>query len=157
MSAEHERALSLALRYVARRERTASEVRRYLAGRIEDGTAVEEALTELGVLGLLDDARYARMFSEDKRNLEGWGSERIRRELSARGVARETVEAVMAGQPPEDERARALEILHRRFPGTPVDRRVRERALAVLLRKGYDTDLALDAVSSWAAAGATRM
>ncbi len=35
--------------------------------------------------GYLDDARFARMFVADKRELEQWGRERIRRGLLARG------------------------------------------------------------------------
>jgi hypothetical protein len=58
-----------------------------------------------------------------------------------------------AGNEPEragatGEMDRALALLRRRFP-TPVgDRRERERALGVLLRKGYDSELALEAIAS---------
>ena len=38
-------------------------------------------------------------------------------------------------------------MLSRRFPKPPRDRRGRDRALGVLLRKGYDIDLALDALA----------
>ena len=39
------------------------------------------------------------------------------------------------------ELERALALLRRRFPSPPRERRDRDRALAVLLRKGYDTEL----------------
>jgi regulatory protein len=42
---------------------------------------------------------------------------------------------------------RALAVLRRRFPQPPEDRRERDRALGVLLRKGYESDLALDALA----------
>ena len=32
--------------------------------------------------GYLDDASYARRYAEDRRNLDGWGAERIERALS---------------------------------------------------------------------------
>jgi SOS response regulatory protein OraA/RecX len=47
---------------------------------------------------------------------------------------------------------RALEILRRRFPSPPRERRDRDRALAVLLRKGYEPELALDALTAHARA-----
>ena len=51
---------------------------------------------------------------------------------------------------PETELDRALAVLRRRFPDPPHDRRERNRALGLLLRKGYDSDLALDALSAHA-------
>ena len=45
---------------------------------------------------------------------------------------------------------RALELLRRRFPAPAGDRRERDRALGVLVRKGYDVDLALDAIAAHA-------
>jgi regulatory protein len=115
--------------------------------------------------GLLDDARYARMFTEDKRELEGWGSERIRRTLRARGVEREEIEAALktgsarpgsedaegrcgdSGEAEDGEVERAVALLRRRFPIPPDGGRERERALGVLLRKGYDSEVALEALA----------
>ena len=42
---------------------------------------------------------------------------------------------------------RAVAVLSRRFPTPPRERGERDRALAVLLRKGYDVELALDALA----------
>ena len=121
----------------------------------------EEALRALSDQGFLDDARFARLFVADKRRLEQWGAERIRRGLLERGVGRTLAEAALAeageeagaaGDPgePETELERALAVLRRRFPEPPEDRRDRNRALGMLLRKGYETELALDALSAHA-------
>jgi regulatory protein len=40
-------------------------------------------------------------------------------------------------------------VLRQRFPSPPRDRRERERALGILLRKGYDIELALDALAAY--------
>ena len=141
-------AFELAYRYLNRRDRTVEEVRRYLAGRGIDEVAIEAATQELTEQGYLDDARFARLFVQDKRELEQWGSERIRRGLQARGVDRELVAEALAGADSESEDGvRALELLRRRFPDPPCDRRQRERALGVLLRRGYPYDLASEALS----------
>ena len=77
----------LAYRYVGRRERTERELREHLEARDFAHGIVEEAVAELCELGYVDDARYAQLFAQDKRELEGWGSERIARALRERGLA----------------------------------------------------------------------
>lgn len=144
------RALELAHRYLARRERTVSEVRRHLLGHDLDEGVVADAIAELTAQGCLDDTRFARLFVEDKRSLEQWGNERIRRGLLVRGIGRELADGALAsGDGLERERSeldRALEVLRARFPSPPRGRRERERALGLLLRKGYEPELALEAL-----------
>ena len=140
--------LALAYRYLNRRDRTEAEVRSHLAGKGFEAAAVEDAVETLRDQGYVDDARYARLFAEDKRALEEWGAERIRGALALRGIDRELVDAAIEADGDADaELERALEILRRRFPSPPRERRDRDRALAVLLRKGYEADLALDALT----------
>jgi regulatory protein len=150
-------ALGLACRYLNRSDRTEAEVRRHLAAKGVDDGSLNEAIQALGEQGLLDDTRFARMFTQEKRELEQWGSERIRSRLLARGVDRHLVEATLAAHPAahdcgplDSELARALELLRRRFPSPPRDRREQERALGILLRKGYNRELALDALRAHA-------
>ncbi len=122
---------------------------------------IESAVELLGEQGYLDDARFARLFVEDKRRLEQWGCERIRRTLSQRGIGVELVEeALAAGGPdgeiaraaggPDGEITRAVGLLRRRFPKPPRERRERDRALGVLLRKGYTSEVALEALVAYA-------
>jgi regulatory protein len=113
---------------------------------------VERAVDTLVEQGYVDDERFVRLFVQDKRELEAWGSDRIRRALAARGVGSDLIEDALseypAGGGATDEMERALALLRRRFPSPAGDRRERERALRVLLRKGYDSDLALEAVAA---------
>src|SRR5437016_118934 len=92
-------ALELAYRYLNRRERTVAEVRRYLIARGIEPGEVEAAIRELAEQGVLDDARFARLFVQDKRTLEHWGADRIRRGLESRGIDRELTEASLAYTP----------------------------------------------------------
>ncbi len=145
-----EQALSVAYRYLNRRERTVAEMRRHLARAAPDERTVEAAIAVLAEQGYLDDSRFARLFAEDKRELEQWGRERIERTLLERGIDRELIGQALAGTDEEPELERALGLLRRRFPSPPRDRRERDRALGVLLRKGYDSELALDALTAYA-------
>jgi len=59
-------------------------------------------------------------------------------------------EALTEDESSADELARAVELLRARFPSPPQDRRERDRALGVMLRKGYDAELAIDALAAYA-------
>jgi regulatory protein len=147
-----ERGQELAHRYIARRERTVSEVRAHLLSREIDEGVAAALVEELVEQGYLDDARFARLFAEDKRTLEQWGCERIRRALMIRGVDRDLADAALvSGAEGElSELDRALQVLRQRFPSAPRGRRERERALGVLLRRGYEPELAIDALRAHA-------
>jgi SOS response regulatory protein OraA/RecX len=92
-----------------------------------------------------------RLFVEDKRALEHWGNDRIARALQERGIDRELIDQGLAATSAEEsELERAVTLLRRRFPEPPQDRRARDRAFGVLVRKGYDPELALDALAKYA-------
>jgi len=142
-------AFARAHRYLNRRDRTVSEVREHLEGNGIDAAIADEVVRTLVDQRYLDDVRFARLFTEDKRELDQWGGERIRRGLLARGVERELAEDVLAGSR-SSELERAVALLRSRFHPPPRDRRDRERALGLLLRKGYDSEIALDALADYA-------
>jgi regulatory protein len=165
--AETGRGFGIAYAYLNRRERTEAEVRARLERAELHSDEVEMVIAELLDFGYLDDARYARVFTQDKRTLEAWGSERIARALRERGVERDLIEQALKGvaAPAEflggdadrggelglaSELDRAMALLDRRFPGGPADPRDRERAFGVLARKGYERETAADAVREWA-------
>jgi regulatory protein len=152
-----QKALDLACAHINRRERTVTEVRSQLERKGVSEADADAAVELLIEQHLLDDERFAQLFISDKRELEQWGAERIRRGLSARGIDRELAERALAADPDaiDDDRrggelARALELLRRRFPDPPRERRDRDRALGMLLRKGYEHELAIDALDAHA-------
>ena len=142
-------ALDLAYRYLGRRDRTVLEVRRHLEGKRVEPSAIDAALRELRATGYLDDVRYAQRFTEDRRDLDDWGADRIARRLHAAGVAEEDVAAALGGRGVEGEREAAVALLRRRLATPPRSDRERERALGILARKGYDLDVAYDAVRAF--------
>ena len=142
---EDRRAVELGLRAVSARERTVAELRTYLERKRVEPSAIEAAVAELSAAGLLDDARYARRFAQDKQELHRWGLERIDRELHKRGVAPAVVEEALAATTRSDELSAATSLLRERF-GAPRDDRERDRAWRLLVRRGYEPEIAYEAV-----------
>ena len=138
-------AIELALRALGRRERSSAELRAWLAERDVGDVEIDEAIGQLEEIGQLDDAGFARRYADDKQQLAGWGAERVREMLLARGVAPEHIEAALAGEGDGVQVARASELLVRR--GQPLENDGdRTRALGYLTRKGYTYEIAHDAI-----------
>jgi regulatory protein len=146
---ELERALDLAHRAVGRREHTISELRSVLERKRVGPGAIDAAVAELCEQGLLDDARFARRFTEDKRELERWGSERIARDLHRRGIPPDLIEAAVVDRGRDAELATALLLLEQRLPTPPRDDRERDRAWRLLVRRGHPPELAYEAVRAY--------
>jgi regulatory protein len=144
-------ALDLSYRYLAHRDRTVAEVRRHLEAKRVEPDTIEAAIAELGEQGYLDDARFAQRFIEDRRTLDDWGVERIERRLQAVGVPREVIAGALhsGADDGHDELQAAVAVLARRFPVVPETDRDRDRALGFLVRKGYELELAYDAIRAY--------
>ena len=139
-----------AWRALNRRDRSVAEVRAMLAGKRVEPATIERVVAELTELGHLDDARYAQRFTEDRRRLDAWGNERIARRLRMLGIAPEHIERASAETGGEGEMERAAALLRRRFAQPPSDERERSRALGVLLRRGYESEAAYEAIRRYA-------
>jgi len=139
-------ALACCYRHLARREHSVAELR----GRLErDAFApaiVDEAVAVVVEQGYVDDARYARLLVEDRRTIDGWGVERLRARLESAGIDRELVEATLADCDGESELVAATALIRRRCALPLADDRQRQRAFGILIRQGYESEVAYDAV-----------
>ena len=134
---------SLAAQALYQKERSRAELGAWLLKRGFEDVDIEETLARLAKIGELDDARFARRYAEDKRELSGWGAERIREALEARGVGAAEIEAAIGDS--GDELGRAIELLSRRGDALSDDA-ARNRALSFLTRRGYPYELAYEAI-----------
>jgi regulatory protein len=142
-------ALDLSYRYLGFRDRTVLEVRRHLEAKRVEPDTIEQTVVELLEMGYLDDARFAQRFVEDRRTLDHWGNERIERKLLSSGVAADVVETALAERDDGGELEAALTVLARRFREPPETDRDRDRALGFLVRKGYELEVAYDAIRAY--------
>jgi regulatory protein len=138
-------AFERALEALSYRERTTGELTEWLEARGFSQAEIEGAINRLIEAGAVDDERFAMGFAEDKRELRGWGPDRIREALAGRGLDRALIDAALAGDGRSSQLDRAIELLERRGD-LPVDERSRARALAFLARRGYEAELAYEAV-----------
>jgi regulatory protein len=146
-------ARNLAWTALNRRERTVAELARLLEGKRVEPAVIDEVVGELQEQGYLDDAGYAQRFAEDRRRLDAWGPERIERKLRSLGVGAAELEAALGARGDGDELEAALALLRRRFPEPPATPRDAQRALGMLVRKGYGLELAHDALRRHAGLG----
>lgn len=139
-------ALGHCLRLLSRADRTVAQVRHHLERRRVRSAVIDAAVAELEEHGYLDDTAFAQRFTQARRALDGWGRERIERGLLAAGVDRDIAAAAVGPPAAVRELQAAVTLLERRFRTAPRTDRDRARALGVLLRKGYQRELAYEAV-----------
>ena len=137
-------AYELAVRALSQKERSTSELATWLAQRDVAPADIESVIDRLTSIGELDDERFAFAYAEDKRDLSGWGAERIEAALVDRGLGRSLAERA-AAEPRDAQLERAVDLLTRRGADLGEEPE-RSRALSFLTRRGYEYELAYDAI-----------
>lgn len=137
--------LAKALAALGRKALTEAEMREWLAGREVEEEEAERVISFLTENLALDDRAFAVAFASDKRELSGWGKDRIREVLLRRGVERRLVEEALSSDVGESEVDRAVRVLKERGADLGDDRG-RQRALGLLARRGYDAEEAYAAI-----------
>ena len=142
--------LEAAARFLETRSRSVAEVRRRLSRAGYQTALVEDAITRLEELGMLDDEAFARAWVESRDRARPRGERAIREELRVKGVDRTTVDAILderreapTADEPTPDRAAAARLLakHARALDRVVDRHQRrQRAYALLARNGFDPE-----------------
>jgi len=146
----------LALSYVARFATSAGKLERYLLRKLRergwegegepDPAAVCARFAELGYL---DDAAYARARGGDLLR-RGYGARRVAQALGEAGIAEDVRREVAPGEGAARRAAFALARRRRLGPfyAAPLDRPLREKQLAALVRAGHGFDHAAAVVDA---------
>lgn len=133
-----------ALRYLAQREHSRTELERKLARHVDDtadASAAEQiaaALDELGAHGLFSEARVAESVLASQASR--FGTHRLRQTLQSKGLAPELVAATLQ-QARGTELERARELWRRRFGTPPADAAERARQMRFLAGRGFEGDV----------------
>lgn len=128
-----------ALRWLGQRELSVHQVRARLGQRTTDAEAIDHAVARLTASGALDDVRVARAYVRTASQIKGRGRDRIARELSVMGIARDTARAAIDECcEPEAESLRLTRALQRRLRGEDLSEpAVSRRLFAALVRQGF--------------------
>lgn len=132
-----------AQRYVSPAERTVSQLESYLRRRLYSEAAIGEVLQWAGRNGLVDDARYARLFMESHSRSSPMGDFRIRMELRNRGVPDGIIENTLRDREENELFEMLVDDIRTRYGGLDHTRAFR-RASAYLQRRGFGYDLAVN-------------
>lgn len=140
-----------------RRSRTTAELRQRLARRGHPSAAIDAAILRLANVGLLDNGAYARQFARTRLAAGRTAPSRVQRELTRRGVDRQTAAAALQDVVTEDavDVAAILDDAVRRRAATlaKLDATTRRRRLyAYLARRGFNADDIQRALTRLAAA-----
>jgi regulatory protein len=150
---DSQKALSVALRLLAYRARTESELRQRLLKRFLR-EEVEAAIQSVKERGYLNDAAYARSWRDRREESKPRAARRIRQELASKGVKSESIEKALEGYDDEENALRAARKLLHTLNGADFPTFAR-RMGNYLQRRGFGTALAWRVVRRlWEESGA---
>ena len=135
-------ALDSAVRMLSLRSRSEGEIRTHLSRTGYPAVCIQRVIERLYAEGLLDDEAFANEWAQSRAHRHGRA--RLQRELTSRGVDRETAREAVAKLPDEEQLADAVRLTGRFLGRTrgDFDRKLYQRTLAMLARHGYDADIA---------------
>ena len=108
-------------------------------------------LARLEELKLLDDEKFALLYTEGKRDRSGWGSERIEEALLERGIDRSLASRVVAAEEGEEVDRAAFALEKKGF--LLEDPAERQKALGFLGRRGFSAENSYEAIRQVRRAG----
>jgi regulatory protein len=146
----------LAMSYVARFATSAAKLEGYLARKLrergwdgEEAPPVPQLVERFVAAGFVDDLAYARAKSGSLLR-RGYGARRIGQALGAAGIGEQVREEVRPGE--DEQRRAALACAQKRrfgpFGAGPLDRPLREKQIAAMLRAGHGLDSARELVNA---------
>ena len=141
-------ALDSAVKLLSLCDRTEREIRERLSRAGYPEACVERVIEKLYAEELLNDEAFAQSWARSRRGK--YGRERLRRELTRRGVDRETARAATDALSDEEQLADAVRLTGKYLARTHGDmnRKLYQRTLAMLARHGYDADIAHKALET---------
>ena len=123
-----------AVRYLARFDRTAAQVERFLASKGASRARIQQVISRLSTLRYLDDRAYAVRWVETTLARRPMGRDRLKHELMAKGLSAPLVDdAIVKGLDGMDEETLARRAL--RLKGHDVGSR--QRRLSLLRQRGF--------------------
>ena len=137
---EAERAHERALNYLSYRPRSESELQRNLLEKEFSETTVEDVLSRLRSVGLVDDEAFARYWVENRARFRPKGKRVLVQELRQKGVASNVIERALDDYDEVSAAEHVAEEQARRLSNLPPDL-FRQRMWERMARRGFSSDV----------------
>ena len=139
---------------LGRRMRTVAELKRLMRARVEADeigkTLVELVVRRLKDQGYLNDAKYAAVYSDSRRDNEKFGRRRVVTELKIKGVVGELLDKAVSDSFAEvDDEKQAREYLRRKRLKKPEDKKQAARIFRQLMRAGFTSKTIFKILRNW--------
>jgi regulatory protein len=139
---------------LGRRMRTVAELKRLMRARVEADeigkTLVELVVRRLKDQGYLNDAKYAAVYSDSRRDNEKFGRRRVVTELKVKGVVGELLDKAVSDSFAEvDDEKQGREYLRRKRLKKPEDKKQAARVFRQLMRAGFTSKTIFKILRNW--------
>ncbi len=91
----------VAVRYLAGRPHTVTEIHRHLRSKRYDAVAIDQAIDRLRAQRYVDDEAFARWWVEQRERFKPRGDRALKSELLGKGVSRDVVDVVLGERAPD--------------------------------------------------------
>ncbi len=140
---EKNRAISLAIRFLARRLRTEKEVKQKLLKEGIEEETIAVVINRLIEMGYLNDDFYAEAFTNTTKGISKKGPKIVTRELQKKGVQLETIKEALDDYSQEEQVSNALEIAQKYInrQQSVSEKIAKQKAQVFLMQKGFDGEV----------------
>ena len=140
------RASASAIRYLARRPRTESEVRTHLRRKFPHDIA-EQVVADLRERSLIDDAEFARMWTESRLRHKPRSAWLVKRELMSKGISGDIADAAVEDCDDSESAYRAASTYSRRLDRADYQT-FHRRLYGYMGRRGFSASISRSVISS---------
>lgn len=146
LESEKSTAFDKALTHLSATRKTEKQIRTYLSGKGYLSAVVDYVVEKLRSYNFLNDGEYAEAYVETAAKRKG--GKLIRMELRSKGIAEGEIDGALENLDEETELAAAKEILYKYMRGKAADVTTLQKAYRYLMSKGFDYDVAKQALST---------
>lgn len=146
LESEKSTAFDKALTHLSATRKTEKQIRTYLSGKGYLSAVVDYVVEKLRSYNFLNDGEYAEAYVETAAKRKG--GKLIRMELRSKGIAEGEIDGALENLDEETELAAAKEILYKYMRGKVADVTTLQKAYRYLMSKGFDYDVAKQALST---------
>ena len=145
-SDQRRRASASAIRHLARKPRTEAEVLAHLCRKFPRDIA-EQVVADLRERSLIDDAEFARLWTESRLRSKPRSAWLVKRELMNKGIRRELADAAVSECDDSESAYRAASAYSRRLDGADYET-FHRRLYGYMGRRGFSASISRSVVSS---------